>query len=954
MKGKISIVLLFSLILLLQTVSAQSIDVTSPPPGRSDVQPDVACSSSECYITYLRRYAGQGIGDTCVTAINTQSGGKSIDACPYFTNSEGQSISSIPNSNNYFLVAEAPLPQGQTKDILAYATGPGYASGLFQITANTPTAETTPSTIVVNNRARTVWIQDGNLMRADVDLSTNTIYPTYIVKAGGSSIGVWASQPIISYDSIRDIYVIAYRSSDSSSIRLIALNSNGNIVGESTVTASGQAHSPSITYNSNTGRFLLVWVANLDYQIYKTVITLSQSGGVVTLTATSPETILDVATAAASPRVAYNKISNKYLVTWLTPTNTNSQILDNNGAKIGNNKIIYNGGIQGPSVYATSGDKWITVYSKTISGTSDLRITASFIDPNGNVVAPGTPTTKQYIGPNHQATKDLIPRDIFQSTTLTSGSTYSTDTPAVYSDASGSPKAFFNLLFGSGTSNVDVLDMVIEYNSNKTSIDATAVQNINKNEISLFLPFTNLVNQNTGAGIYICPNAKRLAEVSENCTGAVKIENIQLGISKSATVGIKTVTVKPISSLGNINFNQPHYQIDNLQGTGAGLLPGNASAQNPSSVTDMRVYNLTADNITQEFSADCIDVNLASPITNADCKITLNLATPETHNMTFQVSQGHGYAFQRNFTSSATFNWSVTCSAPNYSPDTKTSTATIQIASTTQPPTISLVSPANNFEFIQRDVSLVCNSTAQGTKTIIKTELWSTASGSWAKTQEKTFSGQQSPQSIFQLTNLNNGQYTWSCKSTDSENLEAFGANSTFKINYSQPTQPTPICDIDRRCTPWSQCINGVESRVCDTTLCPDAPTSRSCTVQNGTPSSCQPEYDCQSFDTAQCINGKKIVTCKDTKCGTPLITKEQACTPTAPPAEGGEFPWLIVVVIVIVVVAVVLIYFKKFRKGGEDYEEGEYPYDDEGSGEEPEGQDDEDVYPGDFPEGEK
>ncbi len=107
---------------------------------------------------------------------------------------------------------------------------------------------------------------------------------------------------------------------------------------------------------------------------------------------------------------------------------------------------------------------------------------------------------------------------------------------------------------------------------------------------------------------------------------------------------------------------------------------------------------------------------------------------------------------------------------------------TIFLATAVSALEITLTSPADNYQSSSSTVSFECSATANESRLISSISLFSDFSGAW---QEKIVSNfnENPATTIFTLTNLPNGTFTWTCKATDNSSNTIFGANRTFIIN---------------------------------------------------------------------------------------------------------------------------------------------------------------------------
>ena len=112
------------------------------------------------------------------------------------------------------------------------------------------------------------------------------------------------------------------------------------------------------------------------------------------------------------------------------------------------------------------------------------------------------------------------------------------------------------------------------------------------------------------------------------------------------------------------------------------------------------------------------------------------------------------------------------------------------VTSLDNPPTTTLVSPANGNVTTSKDVNFTCNATDDLQLANI-TFYWN-YSGSWQANGTVAVSG-TSNQTTFQRTNLSNGAILWNCRVCDNASQCSFApANRTVTVNYTTPDTEAP------------------------------------------------------------------------------------------------------------------------------------------------------------------
>ncbi len=201
------------------------------------------------------------------------------------------------------------------------------------------------------------------------------------------------------------------------------------------------------------------------------------------------------------------------------------------------------------------------------------------------------------------------------------------------------------------TGNVDLNTATISVSASKTAINLTGTSNIGGTH-EIFVPV------DTQQGVYVCPDAKFVSEVSSNCAGVVSWDFTETGGSGTTkTVGGDSVKVTNDGS---------YYNVSGLSGSGAG--EGMATNLTIWDETDPagRLFSGQTRLIgeTVVFLANFTNSSLMpANTTNGGCKI--DFAAPAydgyedmTYNSTYEV-----FMFERTFASAGTLNWKVNCSA---------------------------------------------------------------------------------------------------------------------------------------------------------------------------------------------------------------------------------------------------------------------------------------------------
>ena len=103
------------------------------------------------------------------------------------------------------------------------------------------------------------------------------------------------------------------------------------------------------------------------------------------------------------------------------------------------------------------------------------------------------------------------------------------------------------------------------------------------------------------------------------------------------------------------------------------------------------------------------------------------------------------------------------------------------------PPTVILVSPADDYVDTDGNITFVCNATDN--YGLANITLWTNISGNWEANQTNIITGTAN-ETNFNLTNIGSGDYIWNCEAYDANGNSDFAdANRTFNVSdYIDPT----------------------------------------------------------------------------------------------------------------------------------------------------------------------
>ena len=507
------------------------------------------------------------------------------------------------------------------------------------------------------------------------------------------------------------------------------------------------------------------------------------------------------------------------------------------------------------------------------------KIQSKIVDSNGD-----TPSSKTYSHPTDATTAGYTVIDT-ASRIITNGFKGTSDTVVLFNHSTYAERLVGTLKFS--TDSPDLSTLKIDATQNVTAIDKTSVTGFS--DYVLFVP-----DNNNGAGIRVCPNAKRASEVIAGCSGELTFRGPFPQIQQSITV-----------ELIDAPSGRRVYGVSGLTGSGIANLEAGSQQPTPTPPTPGNkaslalVYNpLTPDNKSIEVKA-AYTFN-SSAITGGTCIISYSDQTigtlPQQHQMIFDTNI---YKHNRTFQSPPTsVTATVTCSHANYTQEKTTiSLSASQPQPTPQTFSVSLTSPKSAQP--PGDITFSCSATGSDLKEL---SLYTNTSGTWKKESTKPLTQPSTQQ--FQLI-VREGNYIWNCEAkTNAGTLTLASQNQSFEVRVGATPTPTPIpsttpssCDPTKDCTAWQ----------------PD-----SCPSSQNQARSCNNTDTCGYPSTRSCV-----YTGASANASTPSPTST-----SKPQSKGMDLTTIIlIIVIIIAVIGLVLFILKRRASGGEDetlYEEGE------------------------------
>ncbi len=225
--------------------------------------------------------------------------------------------------------------------------------------------------------------------------------------------------PKLAYNSTTNQYLVVwvdYRDFDKPQIYGQIVNSNGTLSGTNFLICFYISSDPSVVYNNNTNQYLIVWE---DYRsgskpdIYGQIVNAngSLSGSNFVICYNSEYQI--------APSVAYNSDTNKYLVVWMDERSGSNwdiygRVVNANGSLSGSDYAICNdsSGQGWPSVaYNSNIDKFLVAWEDDRTG--PVRIYGKFLNSDGtpdggDLIIYSTRSMDPYVIPNNFCPNYLV------------------------------------------------------------------------------------------------------------------------------------------------------------------------------------------------------------------------------------------------------------------------------------------------------------------------------------------------------------------------------------------------------------------------------------------------------------------------------------------------------------------------------------------------------------------
>ncbi len=632
--------------------------------------------------------------------------------------------------------------------------------------------------------------------------------------------------------------------------------------------------------------------------------------------------------------VAYNPTANEYVLVWtqLNPASTSGsrdtilQAVSPSGIALpGKQKLLIG---YGDPVIAYTGlqNAPYVIASKKGPGMNS-HIALTFFDSNLNpnpkvsvplIVPPGL--QRKYIGSTDTATKALnVTRTTLTSVVIAGLSCQlnPSSCPALsltkLKDGDNVPIADDVMLTFIDIQNMPRMIIVADFNDTHPDTGDFSSLKIESNENTTAIDHTGLLwevaklyiavpNNNNGAYVLVCPDAKTLSEVQLGCSNAVEFTSVNnTKQSKISASGLNVTAQLDDTNTSYFIGGDPL----GLPGTGA------TTSKAPQAIPVLVVTAESGKGVGEQVRFT------ASYISGSTCTVWFTAPPTQTKStMPANASNPALYEYNRTFNDIGTYyDANFEC---QHASGNAYKTKSFSIGATqSNEPVVILNTPSNNAALQAASVPFKCTAQAVQPNKITSIDLF--IDGSFKDTNA-TLNSLTASASFTQT--LTSGQHTYNCRATDNANNRALGSlNFTFTVNTGATLRP---CTSNDWTCSWTPSDSSCQPGSTQTYQC-SSPQAGSCS---------NPDPVKPTESTKQCTGATSTCTDSDyenatwsacsssgIQTGTRRLKDGSTCSGPATrtetkPCSAGDNTLLIILVIVIIAGAAGGAFFYLHRKG--------------------------------------